>query len=132
MHQTGIHTCPNCHNELQGENHFCPHCGQKQQENFVPSIKEFIAQSLDSIFNLDSKIFLTIRHLFIPAKLTTTYLQGERKKYYPPFPSREAIAAKDLDAYEQALQQTKSAFNALADSERASIEEWAANNLTQE
>ncbi len=54
-------------------------------EKFVPSFREFVVHSLDSVLNLDSKIFVTLKALFVPAKLTRDYFQGIRQPYYSPF-----------------------------------------------
>ncbi len=77
--------CPNCQHELEEKHKYCPNCGQKQEQKLIPSLREFIAQSLDSVFNLDSKIFATLQALFVPAKLTQNYFRGIRQRYYPPF-----------------------------------------------
>ena len=43
--------------------------------------------------------------------------------------SRDAIAAKDLNAYKAAAKKTKTALSALSQSEKEGIESWAVKNL---
>ncbi len=62
---------------------YCHHCGQKNRANRV-KIGEFISEFFDSIFNINSKFFKTLAHLFIPGRLTQSFFQGKRRSYYHP------------------------------------------------
>lgn len=67
----------------QGE--WCPHCGQKTPERLVPTFRELVRDSIETLFNLDNRIFLTLWALLRPGTLTYAWLEGRRKRYYPPF-----------------------------------------------
>ena len=75
--------CLNCHQQLPVNATFCPNCGQKNTDGLI-SLKEFLQNFLDNVFNLDSRIVQTIKWLFIPAKLTKEYFKGKHKTYYHP------------------------------------------------
>ena len=75
--------CLNCHEQLPATASFCPNCGQKATTGLI-SLKEFIQNFVDNVFNLDSRIVQTLRWLFIPAKLTQEYFKGKHKTYYHP------------------------------------------------
>ena len=79
-----IKKCPNCGNELVDNPKFCPHCGQENKEIEL-KFTHFFHDFLSSNFNLDSKIFLTLKLLiFYPGKLSKEYLAGKRVKYVTP------------------------------------------------
>ena len=75
--------CLNCHEQLPAAATFCPNCGQKATTGLI-SLKEFIHNFLDNVFNLNSRIVQTLKWLFIPAKLTKEYFKGKHKTYYHP------------------------------------------------
>ncbi len=75
--------CLNCHEQLPETASFCSNCGQKATTGLI-SLKEFIQNFLDNVFNLDSRIVQTLKWLFIPAKLTQEYFKGKHKTYYHP------------------------------------------------
>jgi len=75
--------CLNCHEQLPETATFCPNCGQKATTGLI-SLKAFINNFLDNVFNLDSRIVQTLKWLFIPAKLTQEYFKGKHKTYYHP------------------------------------------------
>ncbi|MEM9885713.1 MAG: DUF3667 domain-containing protein [Bacteroidota bacterium] len=47
-------------------------------------LKDIFGEFFESIFNVDNRFFYTLRHLFIPAKLTIAYFQGKHKTYVHP------------------------------------------------
>jgi|GEM_PF-925262 len=76
--------CPNCEQEFNLEFQFCPHCGQKNKKQNL-NFKYIISEFLSANFNVDSKIYLTLRTLITkPGKLTSEYLSGKRTKYITP------------------------------------------------
>ena len=75
--------CLNCHEQLPAAATFCTNCGQKATTGLI-SLKEFIQNFVDNVFNLDSRIVQTLRWLCIPAKLTKEYFKGKHKSYYHP------------------------------------------------
>lgn len=75
--------CPNCHYPLPHYGEFCSNCSQKYTDGRVP-VWEMIRDFLESILNVDSKIFRTLGALFIPGRLTIQYFKGHHKRYVPP------------------------------------------------
>lgn len=62
---------------------FCEGCGQAKLEarlNIIQLFKDFIT----NIFNLDGRLFRSIRHIWKPAFLAKEYISGKRKSYVNP------------------------------------------------
>jgi len=75
--------CLNCHQQLPAGASFCPNCGQKNTDGLI-TLKEFFQNFLDNVFNINARLFQTLRWLCIPAKLTKEYFKGKHKSYYHP------------------------------------------------
>ncbi len=76
--------CLNCDHELKMSDKFCPNCGQANRENNL-NFKYVGSEFLSANFNLDSKIYLTLKLLITsPATLTKAFLKGNRTKYITP------------------------------------------------
>ena len=76
--------CLNCEQELIKEENFCPNCGQKNHATQL-RLRAFLEELLNSIFNIDARIWLTIKSAFLNAgKLAREFNLGKRKKYVPP------------------------------------------------
>ncbi|TVR79951.1 MAG: DUF3667 domain-containing protein [Saprospirales bacterium] len=78
-----IKKCPNCNSDNPERAQFCQNCGQKFEilkMRFLPMIGIF----LYSLFNADSTLWRTLKHLWIPGKLTKAFFSGERKSYLHP------------------------------------------------
>lgn len=84
-HHKGKHTpyCLNCHYPTAEHDTFCPNCGQKNTDGKV-SLHDLVHEFVHSIFHLDGKFFTTLRHLFIPGKLTVEFFSGHHKRYAHP------------------------------------------------
>ncbi len=77
--------CHNCNYPLQGEENFCPNCGQRNNIKRL-NIKQFINTFINNFINFDSGIWLTIIHLIrYPGKVPYEYIKGKRKRYNNPF-----------------------------------------------
>lgn len=77
------HKCPNCDHPFTGN--YCPNCGQSTRELNRP-FGQMFRDLLDSIFEFDTRFLKTIKPLlFKPGFLTSEYVMGRRKSYYPPF-----------------------------------------------
>ena len=75
--------CKNCGDIV--EKNFCPNCGQERKE-INASFKEIFSEFIEDIFNFDSKLFKTLKILFLqPGRLSKLYLQGKRANYITPF-----------------------------------------------
>lgn len=75
--------CPNCNYQFSEINNYCPNCGQENHTHKLP-IKHFLVEVLESTLHFDTKVFVTIRDLFIPGKITSQYNQNKRGRYVPP------------------------------------------------
>ena len=77
--------CHNCGTELKGDENFCPNCGQKNDKRRA-NIKLFLAEFVDNFVSLDSRLFRTIKLLFLkPGIVPNAYIKGQRKTYISPF-----------------------------------------------
>ena len=75
--------CENCSEPLNSN--FCPACGQKNV-NLSRPLPELLAEVVTETFDLDGRAARTLKLLFFrPGQLTHQYLQGQRKKFTPPF-----------------------------------------------
>src|SRR5438477_4304313 len=75
--------CRNCGATLSG--HFCSHCGQKSDVH-VPSTKELVHEALEGLTHSDSRLWTTLKCLWLrPGKLTCEFIAGRRAAYLPPF-----------------------------------------------
>ncbi len=75
--------CKNCNEALNGQEKFCSNCGQKNIDRL--NLKYIFSQFVEDIFNVDSKVFRTIKYLSLkPGFLTKEYIDGKRVHYVPP------------------------------------------------
>lgn len=75
--------CPNCYYPLEPKASYCGNCGQKYTTGLV-TIGELLRDFIESVLNIDSKVFRTIGALFSPGKLTNEYFKGKHKTYIAP------------------------------------------------
>jgi len=74
--------CKNC--KVNFEGNFCYNCGQKADTHRL-NIKHFVHEAVHTFTHLDTGILYLIKELFIqPGLVALDYVQGARKKYYPP------------------------------------------------
>ena len=75
--------CPSCSIDLQGK--FCHKCGEKEFHTHDLTVRHFAGHALHEITHLDSKVFATLRNLFLrPGFLTAEYIAGRRARYMQP------------------------------------------------
>ena len=75
--------CLNCGTRLRGQ--YCGNCGQRSRSRLI-SLWELISDAFGDLFELDSRLWQTMRPLVgRPGLLTHDYLQGRRARYMPPF-----------------------------------------------
>ena len=75
--------CLNCESPLSHQDNYCKSCGQNKKayrHNLADLAKDFFG----TIFNLDAKIWVTARDIWVPAKLTKAYIAGRKKRYINP------------------------------------------------
>ena len=75
--------CGNCAHPISEAAKFCSNCGQKNTDGRI-SISSFFSVFFSTVFNLESKFFQSISHIFIPGKLTLEYFKGKHKRYFHP------------------------------------------------
>lgn len=83
MEESKSKNCLNCKSPVETNQAYCPHCGQKNQAtswSFLAVISTFFV----NLFNVDAKLYLTLRDIWVPAKLTLAYIKGKRASYYHP------------------------------------------------
>ena len=82
-HTQGLPYCQNCHYPIAELDKFCPNCGQQNTDGHV-SLHDLWHEVSHYFTHVDNKIFVTLRHLFIPGKLTDAFFKGHRKRYIHP------------------------------------------------
>jgi hypothetical protein len=75
--------CLNCHYPLSEYDKNCSQCGQKPTDGKT-TMHDLIHEFVHTLFHLDGKFFTTLKHLFVPAKLTTEFFIGHHKRYAHP------------------------------------------------
>lgn len=78
-----IQHCRNCDTPLPEGARFCPQCSQKNHDGRL-TFGEMVSETVATLFNLDNRIFSTLRAILIPGKLTTEYFEGKHIRYYHP------------------------------------------------
>ena len=74
--------CLNC--GAPTPDNFCPHCGQRNTHYRV-SIWQLLGEAAGELFQLDSRVLVTIGNLlWRPGRLTNEYVAGRRVSYSPP------------------------------------------------
>ncbi len=82
-HLSNTTNCLNCGHPMTQDAIFCSNCSQKNTDGRI-TIRSFFANIFESIFNVDSKVFRTLRDLFIPGKLTKEFFKGKHQTYLHP------------------------------------------------
>jgi len=62
---------------------FCACCGQKIYFE-PPGFWQLIGDFFSNVFNLDNRLFRTLKRLLIPGRLTNEFLAGRQKPYFHP------------------------------------------------
>ena len=75
--------CLNCHYPLAEFDSFCPNCGQKPTDGKI-TIHDLLHEFTHTLFHVDGKLFTTLKHIFIPGKLTLEFFRGHHKRYAHP------------------------------------------------
>ncbi len=75
--------CLNCHYPMREDAPFCSECGQRYTTGRV-TLWQFFRTFVGSLFDIDSRVFRTLRDIFIPGKLTVEYFKGRHRRYLHP------------------------------------------------
>ncbi len=82
-HKHHYPNCLNCHHELAEHYNFCPNCGQHPTDGKI-SFGHLFLEFFEDLAHLDGKLIATLRHVFIPGKLTEEFFKGRHKSYAAP------------------------------------------------
>ena len=75
--------CLNCHYPLSEFDKNCSQCGQKPTDGKT-TLHDLLHEFIHTLFHLDGKFFWTLKHLFVPGKLTLEFFKGHHKRYAHP------------------------------------------------
>jgi hypothetical protein len=73
--------CLNCEAVLLSM--YCGECGQKAGDSRL-TVRQLMAEAVEAVFNVDSKLLRTLGGLIRPGHLTEAYLAGRRARYLRP------------------------------------------------
>lgn len=77
--------CLNCGHRLDVSDKYCANCGQLNSKENI-TVKQMLIEYFAGIFSYDSKLFKSIKLIFIsPGKLAKEYISGKRVSYVNPF-----------------------------------------------
>lgn len=76
-------SCLNCDTTLLESASHCYHCGQPIKEARM-TVRALMSELFTNLFNLDGKIWTTLRKMWTPAFLTKEYVSGKRFSYFNP------------------------------------------------
>lgn len=75
--------CQNCNAENELPFNYCSNCGQKNTDGKI-TFSELWSEFQDSVLNIESRTWRTLKNLFIPGKLTLEYFSGKHRQYVHP------------------------------------------------
>ena len=75
--------CLNCHYPLAEFDKMCSQCGQKPTDGKT-TMHDLLHEFIHTLFHLDGKFFWTLKHVFIPGRLTLEFFKGHHKRYAHP------------------------------------------------
>ncbi len=75
--------CLNCDQELIVNAQHCSQCGQKVKIQHL-SFWSIVSDFFSNLFNVEAKIWRTLRDIWKPARLTIAFISGKRVMYYNP------------------------------------------------
>ncbi|TXD50443.1 DUF3667 domain-containing protein [Polaribacter sp. IC066] len=77
--------CLNCGHPFNGQEKFCPDCGQANKGNKI-TFKSFVHEVFNGLFSFEAKFWNTIVPLLVnPGKVSRDYIDGKRQRYSNPF-----------------------------------------------
>jgi len=76
--------CLNCDHKLLSQAKFCPTCGVKATFNEL-SLKTLFKSFFDTFLNIEYKVLRSFRDVWIPNRITHSYISGVRSNYVHPF-----------------------------------------------
>ena len=75
--------CKNCENKIEQNFQFCPHCGQKSNEDLT--LRVLFYNTISNYFSVDARFFRSfLPLLFKPGYLAKRFIEGKRLLYLHP------------------------------------------------
>jgi hypothetical protein len=113
--------CLNCHYPLAEFDKMCSQCGQKPTDGKT-TMHDLLHEFIHTLFHLDGKFFWTLKHLFVPSRLTLEFFKGHHKRYAHPiqlfivigafaFAMLTSSASKLEEKFAQSIDQQKNKVN---------------------
>ncbi|WP_173021438.1 DUF3667 domain-containing protein [Lewinella sp. W8] len=112
-------SCKNCARPLKDGDKYCPGCGQKKYTG-PPTLWGLFSELFETVFNLDNRLFRTLRDLPIPGQLTIKYLAGVQRPFFQPLRLFFVSTVLMLGAYSIfAVDRVGESFDASVESRRS-------------
>lgn len=93
--------CKNCGTHLDDSVNFCPNCGAIVIVKRI-TFKQIILDMFRNVLGLDNTYLRTLKAMFVnPQLVLSDYMNGVRKRYFPPFGFFAIGAALALFAFQQ-------------------------------
>jgi hypothetical protein len=75
--------CLNCGIDLSSEDRFCHKCGQRNRHQKL-TINELILETAVNFFGYDSKLWYTLKHIWLPGRAAQLFQAGKRASLVHP------------------------------------------------
>jgi Protein of unknown function (DUF3667) len=112
--------CLNCHYPLSEFDKNCNQCGQKPTDGKT-TMHDLMHEFVHTLFHLDGKFFWTLKHLFIPAKLTQEFFKGHHKRYAHPIQLFLVLGALAFSTIVAKTKQAEEGINAMIEKKKEKI-----------
>ena len=76
--------CLSCGSDLNADDRYCPHCGLETVYRNL-SLRFLVRSFFEAFLNFDVKMLHSLRDIWIPNKITKTFLEGKREYHVHPF-----------------------------------------------
>ncbi len=100
--------CLNCEAKNEVAFKYCSTCGQKNTDGKI-TFSQLWSEFQDSMLNIDSRTWRTLKDLFVPGRLTLEYFSGKHGRYVHPL--RLLLATSLLFILAMSFQGFRSATN---------------------
>ena len=112
--------CLNCGHALDENYKFCPNCGQHPTDGKT-SFGHLLEEFFEGVFHLDGKLIKTLRHVFIPGKLTEEFFKGKHKSYAAPFQLFLVLGGLYLFLISKGLHESEENFKSFKERQKAGL-----------
>jgi Protein of unknown function (DUF3667) len=112
--------CLNCHYPLSEFDKNCNQCGQKPTDGKT-TLHDLMHEFVHTLFHLDGKFFWTLKHLFVPGKLTTEFFKGHHKRYAHPVQLFLVLGALAFGTIVSKTKEAEASINAMIEQKKEKI-----------